>query len=58
MRRIDLLLVAGWLLGLAIQAAIAITTGYSDVFPPQFLLGLALCFGAGYRARGTNPQGM
>lgn len=56
MRPIDRLLIAGWLLGLVAQLSIAMATGYGDLFPPQILLGVALCFGAGYRARRINPQ--
>lgn len=55
MKRLDILLIVGWLVGLITQIAITIITSYGDVFPPQFLLALALCFGAGYRARQINP---
>jgi hypothetical protein len=44
------LLVAGWLLGLAVQVAIRLATGYMDVFVGQMLLCLLLCFGAGAAA--------
>jgi hypothetical protein len=54
-RSLDALLVAGWLLGFVIQLSVALATGYTDVFPPQLLLGIALCFGAGFRARKINP---
>jgi hypothetical protein len=55
MTRLDGLLLLGWLLGLATQIAIAVVTGYGDVFPPQLLLALALCTGAGFRARRRRP---
>jgi hypothetical protein len=45
------LLCAGWLLGLAIQWAIAAWSGYLDIFPPQMLLGVLLCVGAGATER-------
>ena len=45
------LLAVGWLLGLAIQWAIAVRTGYLDIFPPQMLLGVLLCLGAGAAER-------
>lgn len=54
-RKIETLLIAGWVLGFVIQLAVALATGYTDVFPPQLLLGMALCFGAGYRARTLDP---
>lgn len=56
MRTVDLLLILGWLAGLVAQVVIAVTTGYSDLFPPQLMLALALCFGAGYRARQIDPS--
>ncbi len=49
------LLGAGWLLGLVIQMAIRVLTGYMDVVPPQLLLGVLLCFGAGAAARVLDP---
>lgn len=55
-KKIDVVLIAGWLLGLVVQLAIALATGYTDVFPPQLLLGMALCFGAGFRARRLDPR--
>lgn len=54
-KKIDIVLIAGWLLGLIVQLAIALATGYTDIFPPQLLLGMALCFGAGFRARRLDP---
>lgn len=54
-KKIDVVLIAGWLLGLVVQLAIALATGYTDVFPPQLLLSMALCFGAGFRARRLDP---
>lgn len=56
MRTVDLLLILGWLAGLVAQVVVAVTTGYGDLFPPQLFLALALCFGAGYRARQINPK--
>jgi hypothetical protein len=55
-RRLDALLITGWLLGFVIQLSVALATGYTDVFPPQLLLGMALCFGAGFRARRLDPS--
>ena len=49
------LLVAGWLLGLAGQVVTRQATGYMDVFPPQILLGVLLCVGAGAAARVLDP---
>jgi hypothetical protein len=49
------LLAVGWLLGLAIQWAIAVRTGYLDIFPPQMLLGVVLCLGAGAAERVLDP---
>jgi hypothetical protein len=49
------LLAVGWLLGLAIQWAIAVRTGYLDIFPPQMLLGGVLCLGAGAAERVLDP---
>jgi len=45
------LLCAGWLLGLAIQWASMARTGYADIYPPQMLLGVLLCVGAGAAER-------
>jgi hypothetical protein len=55
-QRITLILAAGWLLGFTVQFAIGIATGYADIFPPQMLLGLALCLGAGVRERRMRPM--
>ena len=55
-QRITLVLAAGWLLGLTVQFVTGITTGYADIFPPQMLLGLALCLGAGARERRMRPM--
>lgn len=49
------LLGAGWLLGLVIQGTTAVRTGYLDVYPPQLLLGVLLCLGAGAAARVIDP---
>jgi hypothetical protein len=48
-------LVAGWLLGLASQVVTRQATGYMDIFPPQMLLGILLCVGAGAAARVVDP---
>jgi len=45
------LLCAGWLLGLGSQVYTRQQTGYMDVFPPQILLGVLLCLGAGAAVR-------
>jgi drug/metabolite transporter (DMT)-like permease len=45
------LLCAGWLLGLGAQVWTRQQTGYMDVVPPQILLGVLLCLGAGAAAR-------
>jgi hypothetical protein len=49
------LLGAGWLLGLASQVMARVQTGYMDVWPPQILLGVLLCFGAGAAERIVDP---
>jgi hypothetical protein len=49
------LLAAGWLLGGAIQVATRALTGYMDVLPPQLLLAVLLCVGAGAAARMLDP---
>jgi hypothetical protein len=55
-QRITLILAVGWFLGFIVQLVIGLTTGYADIFPPQMLLGLALCLGAGIRERRTRPM--
>ena len=47
---------AGWLLGLVIQVATRVQTGYMDVSPPQLLLGVLLCLGAGAAVRVVDPM--
>jgi hypothetical protein len=49
------LICGGWLLGLAVQVLTRQQTGYMDVFPPQILLGVLLCAGAGAAARLLGP---
>jgi drug/metabolite transporter (DMT)-like permease len=46
---------AGWLLGLVSQVITRVQTGYVDVWPPQILLGVLLCLGAGAAARVVDP---
>jgi hypothetical protein len=55
-QRITLVLALGWSIGLIVQLVIGLSTGYADIFPPQMLLGLALCLGAGARERRMRPM--
>ena len=48
---ITILLAFGWTIGCLVQLALGLASGYADIFPPQMLLGIALCFGAGLRER-------
>jgi hypothetical protein len=48
---ITILLAVGWTIGFLVQLALGLASGYADIFPPQMLLGIALCFGAGLRDR-------
>ena len=48
---ITILLAVGWTIGFLVQLALGLASGYADIFPPQMLLGIALCFGAGLRER-------
>ena len=52
---ITILLAVGWTIGFLVQLALGLASGYADIFPPQMLLGIALCFGAGLRER-LNAQ--
>jgi len=55
-QRITLVLALGWSIGLIVQLVIGLSMGYADIFPPQMLLGLALCLGAGARERRMRPM--
>lgn len=55
--RLSIVLAIGWTAGLLAQLWVGLASGYADIFPPQMLLGLALCFGAGLRAHAVNPLG-
>ncbi|MGD0247791.1 MAG: hypothetical protein ABSB75_01940, partial [Candidatus Limnocylindrales bacterium] len=46
---------AGWLLGLVSQVITRVQTGSMDLWPPQILLGVLLCLGAGAAARVVDP---
>lgn len=50
-------LVVGWVGGGIWQWVQAAQTGYGDIFPPQMLLGVLLCAGAGALLRGIDPGG-
>jgi hypothetical protein len=49
-----LALAAGWLAGLAMQIMTRAWSGYMDILPPQMILGVLLCFGAGSAARALD----
>lgn len=51
LQTVTILLAVGWTIGFLVQLALGLASGYADIFPPQMLLGIALCFGAGLRDR-------